>query len=186
MNDLKQEMKDLEIVKILKNDLNNERYRFLNDKSKALLLKALNDYAFEIDNDIRRHNNNVDLLEDMDIPSEKIVLPKSECTNLKYPFEDALAGVPFDVQIVYLKDLVDMYVRGNSHDYGFTDLELQVLLKSLKKYAHSMNEMIIKSKNDKEIVGLKEDNHYVPLTQQQMRDSFFSSFMKKQNSSIKK
>ena len=45
---------------------------------------------------------------------------------------------------------------------------------------------IIKSKNDKEIVGLKEDNHYVPLTQQQMRDSFFSSFMKKQNSSTKK
>ena len=151
MNDLKQKLKDLEIIKVLKNDLNNEKYNSLDDMSKALLLKSLNDYAFEIDNDIRRHNNNVDLLEDMGIQDEKIIPPKIEYNNLKYHFEDALVKIPFDIQILYLKDLVDMYIR---NDYGFADKELQVILKSLKKCAYNMTEMIAKSKNDKEIVDL--------------------------------
>lgn len=186
MSDLEEKIKDLETLKKLKSDLNNERYKFLDDKSKALILKSFKDFEFEVNNDIIRHNNNVELLEDMDIPVDKIELPTATTTNQKYTFEDALASVPADVQIVYLKDLVDTYSRGDASNFNFTDQELKVFLKSLRKYAYDMQMMILASEKNKETVGLNKDNHYIPLTQQQMRTSSFSSFMNKQNEDIKK
>lgn len=179
---------ELQIVRRLKKDLNNPRYRFLGDESRALILNALVDYEHELINAIILYNNNVDLLNDMGIKSEKIELPRADMEIVRYPFENSLFKVYNDVKAVYLKDLVDMYSRGNPQDYGFTEEELKVLLKSLKEYAFSLQTIMKQIKNNRDIYNSlfedtkvpEEPEHYVPLTQSQIQESLFDYLDKQQ------
>ena len=179
---------ELQIVRRLKKDLNNPRYRFLGDESRALILNALVDYEHELINAIILYNNNVDLLNDMGINSEKIELPRADMEIVRYPFENSLFKVYNDVKAVYLKDLVDMYSRGNPQDYGFTEEELKVLLKSLKEYAFSLQTIMKQIKNNRDIYNSlfedtkapEEPEHYVPLTQSQIQKSLFDYLDKQQ------
>lgn len=179
---------ELQIVRRLKKDLNNPRYRFLGDESRALILNALVDYEHELINAIILYNNNVDLLNDMGIRSDKIELPRADMEVVRYPFENSLFKVYNDVKAVYLKDLVDMYSRGNPQDYGFTEEELKVLLKSLKEYAFSLQSIMKQVKNNRDIYNSlfedsktpEEPDHYVPLTQSKIQESLFDYLDKQQ------
>ncbi len=179
---------ELQIVRRLKKDLNNPRYRFLGDESRALILNALVDYEHELINAIILYNNNVDLLNDMGIKSEKVELPRADMEVVRYPFENSLFKVYNDVKAVYLKDLVDMYSRGNPQDYGFTEEELKVLLKSLKEYAFSLQTIMKQIKNNRDIYNSlfedtkvpEEPEHYVPLTQSKIQESLFDYLDKQQ------
>lgn len=179
---------ELQIVRRLKKDLNNPRYIFLGDESRALILNALVDYEHELINAIILYNNNVDLLNDMGIKSEKVELPRADMEVVRYPFENSLFKVYNDVKAVYLKDLVDMYSRGNPQDYGFTEEELKVLLKSLKEYAFSLQTIMKQIKNNRDIYNSlfedtkvsEEPDHYVPLTQSKIQESLFDYLDKQQ------
>ncbi len=181
MEEIYKRKEELQIVRKLKKDLNNSRYRFLGDEKKALILNALVDYEHELINAIILYNNNVDLLNDMGIESEKVELPRTDMEVVRYPFENALFKVYNDVKIVHLKDLVDMYSRGNPQDYNFEEKELKVFLKSLREYAYSLQTIIEQAKNNRDIYNsLFEDTilpeekpHYVPLTQSQTQESLF-------------
>ena len=128
------------------------------------------------------------LLNDMGIKSEKVELPRADMEVVRYPFENSLFKVYNDVKAVYLKDLVDMYSRGNPQDYGFTEEELKVLLKSLKEYAFSLQTIMKQIKNNRDIYNSlfedtkvsEEPDHYVPLTQSKIQESLFDYLDKQQ------
>ena len=65
-------------------------------------------------------------------------------------FENSLDLVPDKAKIVYLKDILDTYSRGDAFHYNLTDEEWRVLLKALREYAHSLQILIQKAKRHQE------------------------------------
>lgn len=135
-------VKEIEIARELMRDLNNPRYRLLNQAEKALLLRALDDYEHSLTNEVLQHNINAKLLREDGIDSEEIKLPRSNTSSVKYEFENSLDLVPDKAKIVYLKDILDTYSRGDAFHYNLTDEEWRVLLKALREYAHSLQKLI--------------------------------------------
>ena len=143
-------VKEIEIARELMKDLNNPRYRLLNQAEKALILRALNDYEFSLKTEVLQHNINAKLMKEDGIDAEEIKVPKSNTSNVKYEFENSLDLVPAKAKIVYLKDILDTYSRGDAFHYNLTDDEWRVLLKALREYAHSLQILIQKVKRHQE------------------------------------
>ena len=131
-------VKEIEIARELMKDLNNPRYRLLNQAEKALILRALNDYEHSLNKLVSNRNNSAKLMREDGIDAEEIKVPKSNTSNVKYEFENSLDRVPFETKIIYLKDILDTYSRGAAFHYNLTDDEWRVLLKALREYAHSL------------------------------------------------
>ena len=142
-------VKEIDIVRELKKDLNNPRYRLLNQAEKALLLRALNDYEHSLTTEVLQHNINAKLMKEDGI-EEEIKVPRSNTSSVKYEFANSLDLVPDKAKIVYLKDILDNYSRGDAFHYNLTDEEWRVLLKALREYAHSLQILIQKAKRNQE------------------------------------
>ena len=65
-------VKEIDIVRELMRDLNNPRYRLLNQAEKALILRALNDYEFSLKTEVLQHNINAKLMKEDGIDAEEI------------------------------------------------------------------------------------------------------------------
>lgn len=143
-------VKEIEIARELMRDLNNPRYRLLNQAEKALLLRALNDYEHSLTTEVLQHNINAKLMKEDGIYAEEIKVPRSNMPSVKYEFENSLDLVPDKAKIVYLKDILDTYSRGDAFHYNLTDDEWRVLLKALREYAHSLQILIQKAKRNQE------------------------------------
>ena len=141
-------VKEIEIARELMRDLNNPRYRLLNQAEKALLLRALNDYEFSLTTEVLQHNINAKLMKEDGIDAEEIKVPRSNMPIVKYEFENSLDSAK--AKIVYLKDILDTYSRGDAFHYNLTDDEWRVLLKALREYAHSLQILIQKAKRNQE------------------------------------
>ena len=153
-------VKEIEIVRELKKYLNNPRYRLLNQAEKALLLKSLNDYEDSLTTKVLEHNINTKLMKEDGIDVEEIKVPRSNTSNVKYEFENSLDLVPAKAKIVYLKDILDTYSRGDAFHYNLTNDEWRVLLKALKKYAYSLERLIKDTKrNQKANEDVFESKH---------------------------
>ena len=143
-------VKEIEIARELMRDLNNPRYRLLNQAEKALILRALNDYEFSLKTEVLQHNINAKLMKEDGIDSEEIKLPRSNTSSVKYEFENSLDLVPDKAKIVYLKDILDTYSRGDAFHYNLADEEWRVLLKALREYAYNLQMLIQKAKRNQE------------------------------------
>ena len=143
-------VKEIEIARELMKDLNNPRYRLLNQAEKALILRALNDYEFSLKTEVLQHNINAKLMKEDGIDAEEIKVPKNNTPNVKYEFANSLYLVPAKAKIVYLKDILDTYSRGDAFHYNLTDEEWRVLLKALREYAHSLQILIQKARRNQE------------------------------------
>ncbi len=143
-------VKEIDIVRELKKDLNNPRYRLLNQAEKALILKSLNDYEDSLTTKVLEHNINAKLMKEDGIEDEEIKVPRSNTSSVKYEFANSLDLVPDKAKIVYLKDILDNYSRGDAFHYNLTDEEWRVLLKALREYAHSLQILIQKAKRNQE------------------------------------
>ena len=138
-------VKEIDIVR----ELNNPRYRLLNQAEKALILKSLNDYEDSLTTKVLEHNINAKLMKEDGI-EEEIKVPRSNTSSVKYEFANSLDLVPDKAKIVYLKDILDNYSRGDAFHYNLTDEEWRVLLKALREYAHSLQILIQKAKRNQE------------------------------------
>lgn len=144
-------VKEIEIVRELKKDLNNPRYRLLNQTEKALLLKSLNDYEDSLTTKVLEHNINAKLMKEDGIEEEEIKVPRSNTSSVKYEFANSLDLVPDKAKIVYLKDILDTYSRGDAFHYNITDEEWRVLLKALREYACNLQIAYHQSKKKQNI-----------------------------------
>ncbi len=143
-------VKEIEIARELMKDLNNPRYRLLNQAEKALLLRSLNDYEHSLNKLVSKRNNSAKLMREDGIDADEIRVPKNNIPNVKYEFENSLDRVSLESRVIYLKNIIDTYSRGNAFDYNLTDEELKVLLKALREYAHSLQILIQKAKRHQE------------------------------------
>ena len=68
-------VEEIKIVRSLKMDLNNPRYRHLNKKEKTLILAALNDYEYSLINLVAEYNNNVKIFISEGIEAKEVEIP---------------------------------------------------------------------------------------------------------------
>ena len=144
-------VKEIEIARELMKDLNNPRYRLLNQAEKALLLRALKDYEFSLKTEVLQHNINAKLMKEDGIDAEEIKVPKSNTSNVKYEFENSLDLVPDKAKIVYLKDIMNTYSQDDTFQDNLNDSEFRVLLKAIKEYACNLQIAYHQSKKKQNI-----------------------------------
>ena len=144
-------VKEIEIARELMRDLNNPRYRLLNQAEKALLLRALNDYEHSLTTEVLQHNINAKLMKEDGIEEEEIKVPRSNTSSVKYEFANSLDLVPDKAKIVYLKDIMNTYSQDDTFQDNFNDSEFRVLLKAIKEYACNLQIAYHQSKKKQNI-----------------------------------
>lgn len=170
-------VEEIKIIRSLKQDLNNPRYRLLKKVEKATILKALDDYEHSLISLITKHNKNAKMLQDEGIETKEVQVPKEEVRTPNYEFADSLLLATNENKSTYLKDTTRMILSGDPIHHNLTEQEFIVLAKALKDYATNLQNAIAKEeKENNEEDGIKPSaKPYQPLSQQDTLNTLYNN-----------
>lgn len=161
-------VEEIKIVRSLKMDLNNPRYRHLNKKEKTLILAALNDYEHSLINLVAEYNNNVKIFISEGIEAKEVEIPN-------YEFADSLILDSNKSKSVLLKDTTRMILSGDPIHHDLTEKEFLVLAKALKDYAFNLQVRIEQENNKKLDEKNQETETFKPISQEEILNILYSS-----------
>lgn len=172
-------VEEIKIIRSLKQDLNNPRYKLLKRVEKATILKALNDYEHSLISLITMHNKNAKMLQDEGIETKEVQVPKEEVRTPSYDFADSLLLATNENKSTYLKDTTRMILSGDPIHHNLTEQEFIVLAKALKDYATNLQNAIAKEENNQKLYeedGIKPSaKPYQPLSQQDALNTLYNN-----------
>lgn len=168
-------VEEIKIVRSLKMDLNNPRYRHLNKKEKTLILAALNDYEHSLINLVAEYNNNAKIFISEGIEAKEVEIPKQEEIVPNYEFADSLILDSNKSKSVLLKDTTRMILSGDPIHHDLTEKEFLVLAKALKDYAFNLQVRIEQENNKKLDEKNQETETFKPISQEEILNILYSS-----------
>ncbi|MBQ8472804.1 MAG: hypothetical protein IJ501_04820 [Bacilli bacterium] len=144
----KDRLERIEVIREVRRKLGN--FRLMSNEEKAIALKALNDYEYNLTTDITRSINNIREFEEQGISHDiEVVDVPVEVNKPTYP-EFATAGSyeSLDENIIRLKDLLFHVPSEN-----IPDDEKRVFLESLRDYCYDLQKLKYERDNNRKAYG---------------------------------
>ena len=140
----KERLMEISLIREIRRKLGNFS---ISNEAKALALKVINDYEYNLELDIQRSNNNKKLLDEEGLENNIELVDVFPDPN--YPDYQELKKIylndDLNTYYIYLNEIIN-----NISNYNLSKNEEKVFFKSLKEYTKFLSKLYLIRKNNQE------------------------------------